>query len=216
MIKIENVATFGWEPAIRGMRNPMNSWDKSDSLFSADQVFYPVIGKADEQLMRRLASAGEPHSKFLRMITVTIDVTAPLYWWKEFDTYKVGTVSSSCSTMHSIHKRDFTPEDFSTDHLLPRMKEYMDMMLFTLNTWRRLFNETGDKTCWWQIIQLLPSSYNQRRTIQLNYSVLRRMYFDRRNHKLDEWRAFCDWIKTLPCADILLTEARPNESTGNT
>lgn len=216
MIKLENREVYGWEAAIRGMRNPFNSWDKSTSISVSPEKFW--LCSADRQLMQNLISAGEPHSKFLRMITVTVDITAPLYWWKEFDTYKVGTISNSCSTMHSIHKRDFTLDDFSTDHLIPKMKEYMDMTIFTLNAWRRLFNETGDKECWWQMIQLLPSSYNQRRTIQLNYSVLRRMYFDRRNHKLDEWRAFCEWIKTLPCADILLTEAKLHEETsaGNT
>lgn len=217
MIKTENAEVYGWEAAIRGMRNPMNSWDKSTSINVSPQKFW--LCHADQRLMEQLVAAGESHSKFLRMITVTVDITAPLYWWKEFDTYKIGTVANSCSTMHSIHKRDFTLDDFSTDHLIPKMKEYMDITISTLNAWRRLFNETGEKECWWQMIQLLPSSYNQRRTVQLNYAVLRRMYFDRRHHKLDEWRAFCKWLSSLPYADVLLTSERRSDdetSQGNT
>lgn len=226
MIRIEHVETYGWEAAIRGMRNPKNSWDKSDSIcsfrccpgydshgnFDIDEcelTHEPSIGENDLKLMKTLGGAGAVHGKFMRMITVTLDITAPLYWWKEFDTYKVGTVANSCSTMHKIHAKKFERADFSTEHLLPRMLEVLDVTIFNLNACRGNFLETKDKKWWWQMIQLLPTSYNQRRTIQLNYEVLRGMYAYRQNHKLDEWRVFCKWIETLPHAgDLLVGEAK--------
>lgn len=207
MIKIENVDIYGWEAAIRGMRNPKNSWDKSDSFeFYPDEEGNPWIGKNDLKLMKLLAKAGNDHGKFLRMINVTMDITAPLYWWKEHDTYKVGTVADSCSTMHKIHAKEFNLDDFSYEHLTREDDDNcgvagIDILLChidNLNEFRTAFIETGDKKYWWQMIQLLPSSYNQRRTIQLNYQVLKTMYFARRNHKLDEWHDFCHWCETLP------------------
>ena len=204
MIKIENVETYGWEAAIRGMRNPMNSWDKSDSYWDFPE--YPdrfVIGENDLALMKKLAKAGADHGKFLRMITVTFDVTAPLYWWKEFDTHKVGTVANSCSTMHRIHSKEFTLDDFSHEHLLDESIEALDAWLHLLNSCRKHYLESNNKLWWWQMIQLLPSSYNQRRTVQLNYQVLKSMYHARLNHKLDEWRDFCAWIESLPYAELI-------------
>lgn len=203
MIKIENVDVYGWESAIRGMRNPMNSWDKSDSGYKP--VEYPpcgdfrleyVIGESDLKLMKSLSKAGSDHGKFLRMITVTLDITAPLYWWKEFDTYKVGTVANSCSTMHKIHSTPITEDDFSLEHvkLCPAGKEYFA----ELEKLRIKYNETKDKKYWYALIQLLPSSYNQKRTVMLNYQVLKTMYHARKLHKLDEWREFCVWCETLP------------------
>ena len=208
MIKIENVYVFGWEAAIRGMRNPMNSWDRSDSFVceGGDACVgdcYSRIGNADHALMKKLVKAGSDHAKFMRMINVTMDATAPLYWWKEFDTYKVGTVANSCSTMHKIADKEFTREDFSHEHLIPRMKEVLDVTIANMNACRGSFLETKDKRWWWQMIQLLPSSYNQRRTVQLNYAVLRNMYHARKNHKLDEWRDFCKWVETLPYAELI-------------
>lgn len=203
MIKIEKCEVYGWEAALRGMRNPFNSWKKSDTVYGGEKGV-PIIGDADGDLMLKLANSGESHGKFLRMITVTMDITAPLYWWKEFDTYKVGTVSNSCSTMHSLHNRDLTLDDFSIEHLLPKMREYMDCTIFTINAWRRIYNNTGDKSAWWQMIQLLPSSYNQKRTVQLNYAVLRRMYHERKSHRQDEWREFCKFIEKLPYASPLM------------
>lgn len=191
MIKLESTEVYGWEAAIRGMRNPMKSWDKSDS-------FPFEIGENDLNLMKRLAKAGSDHRKFLRMITVTVDITAPLYWWKEFDTYKVGTVTNSCSTMHKIHAKEFTLDDFSHEHLYPSTMFILKNMVYKLNFWREKYLDTKNKDDWWQLIQLLPSSYNQRRTCCLNYEVLANIYFARRNHKLDEWHVFCDWILTLP------------------
>ena len=187
MLTIENVEIFGYEAAIRGMRNPMNSWSKSDS--NAD-----LIGQNDEQLMLALAKAPEER-KYLRMIHVQFDVTAPLYWWKEFDTYKVGTVANSCSTMHKIHSKEFTANDFSLEHLLSENTVYFGKTLERLNNARKKFLDTKDKKYWWQMIQLLPSSYNQRRTIDLNFEVLLKQYRERKNHKLDEWHIYCDWIK---------------------
>lgn len=226
MIKIENVETYGWEAAIRGARNPMNSWDKSDSLFIpkyfcdedetwalAEKCGYyaPVIKENDHRLLTSLANAGPDHGKFLRMITVSLDITAPLYWWKEFDTYKVGTVANSCSTMHKIHAKEFEWDDFSFEHLLPdEATEFMKHLVDGLNFYRAKFIETKDKTYWWQLIQLLPTSYNQRRTVLLNYQVLKSMYHARRNHKLDEWRTLCEWIKTLPYSE-LITDGGKNE-----
>ena len=189
MLTIENVEIFGYKAAIRGMRNPMNSWAKSDS--NAD-----LIGQNDEQLMLALAKAPEER-KYLRMIHVQFDVTAPLYWWKEFDTYKVGTVANSCSTMHKIHSKEFTANDFSLEHLLSENTVYFGKTLERLNNARRKFLDTKDKKYWWQMIQLLPSSYNQRRTIDLNFEVLLKQYRERKNHKLDEWHIYCDWIKEI-------------------
>lgn len=234
MIKIENVETYGWRAAIRGMRNPLNSWEKSDScecsieemeyskcLTSCTESEIPekcinckgvYLGENDLKLMQSLSKAGTDHSKFLRMIVVTMDITAPLYWWKEFDTYKVGTVTNSCSTMHKIHEKRFEREDFSIEHiencaypkceLNPNGETHwmvcMDNVIASLNVARELFLQTGDKKYWWQMVQLLPSSYNQKRTVLLNYQVLKNMYFARRNHKLDCWVDFCKWIETLP------------------
>lgn len=202
MIKIENVETYGWEAAIRGMRNPKNSWGKSDSpLWGKASRF--EAGENDMKLMRTLAAAGVDHGKFLRMITVTLDITAPLYWWKEFDTYKVGTVANSCSTMHKIADKEFTMDDFSVEHLIGTSISTMNAVICTLNIWRKDYLTTGYKDTWWQLIQLLPSSYNQRRTVQLNYAVLKNMYHARKNHKLDEWINFCGWIETLPYAELI-------------
>ena len=189
MLTIENVEIFGYKAAIRGMRNPMNSWSKSDS--NAD-----LIGQNDEQLMLALAKAPEER-KYLRMIHVQFDVTAPLYWWKEFDTYKVGTVANSCSTMHKIHSKEFTANDFSLEHLLSENTVYFGKTLERLNNARKKFLDTKDKKYWWQMIQLLPSSYNQRRTIDLNFEVLLKQYRERKNHKLDEWHIYCGWIKEI-------------------
>ncbi len=203
MLKIERIDINGFQAAIRGMRNPMNSWDKSDSGSMAyPECFY--VGNNDIKLMKQLTSAGDDHSKFLRMITVTCDITAPLYWWKEFDTYKVGTVANSCSTMHKIHTKEFTDDDFSMEHLIEDDDNHasfvssMHRTIADLNTARELYLKTNDKKYWWQMIQLLPSSYNQKRTVQLNYQVLKNMYHARRNHKLDEWHTFCDRCEELP------------------
>lgn len=210
MIKIENVETYGWESAIRGMRNPMNSWEKSDSCAFC-------LGHNDFKLMESLVKAGSDHSKFMRMINVTLDITAPLYWWKEFDTYKVGTVRNSCSTMHKIHSKKFTLDDFSHEHLCDYKSSdilkihgdeweghcVLDITVRLLNFYREKYLETKDKKYWLQMIQLLPSSYNQRATVQLNYAVLRNMYHSRKNHKLDEWVQFCKWIEQLPYSELI-------------
>lgn len=228
MIKIENVEVIGWEAAIRGMRNPMNSWEKSDSewhLIGEPGTNQAVandkylrekycIGDNDLDLMKRLAKAGTDHRKFMRMIVVYVDIIAPLYWWKEFDTYKVSTVANSCSTMHKITEKEFTIEDFSCEHLDIRTRKILEEIIKALNDYRTLYiNYNADdfeikgcpskKDIWWQIIQLLPSSYNQKRTIMLNYEVLANIYRSRKNHKLDEWRVFCDWIKTLPLSELI-------------
>ena len=239
MIKFENTEIYGWNAAIHGMRNPMNSWDKSDTSFcSVDAVGdcknpkgfllcndcipeYVTIGEKDLKLMKNLVRAGTDHSKFMRMITVTVDITAPLYWWKEFDTYKVGTVRNSCSTMHKIHSKEFTLDDFSCEHLSQyeddmwlevtdasqesKLIEVLTLTLYALNRARDLYIETKEKKYWWQMIQLLPSSYNQRATVQLNYQVLRSIYHsDRKHHKLDEWReGFMDWIRSLPYSELI-------------
>ena len=199
MLTIENAEIFGYKAAIRGMRNPMNSWSKSDS--NAD-----LIGQNDEQLMLALAKAPEER-KYLRMIHVQFDVTAPLYWWKEFDTYKIGTVANSCSTMHKIADKEFTLKDFSCEHLEGRALNTLEDMVDELNYWRDYYlaikkqnvvgADTKAKDIWWQMIQLLPSSYNQRRTIDLNFEVLLKQYRERKNHKLDEWHIYCDWIKEI-------------------
>ena len=244
MIKIENIEVIGWEHAIRGMRNPMNSWDKSDSVFfppmdcttSDDEIEgcgsfrcytrpCTMIGENDLDLMTRLRGAGTDHRKFMRMIVVYVDITAPLYWWKEFDTYKVGTVANSCSTMHKIHEKEFTLDDFSCEHLVDLIPEHeygvtyanclglLEHTMGHLNFWRKKFIEMPEKggangltkkDVWWQLIQLLPSSYNQKRTVMLNYEVLANMYHSRKNHKLDEWRELCSWIEQLPYAKELI------------
>lgn len=260
MIKLENTEVMGWEAAIRGMRNPLNSWEKSDSfcepskdnccgchdydkcayIFEQNGKSYRSgIGPNDKDLMKRLRNAGTDHRKFMRMITVYVDITAPLYWWKEFDTYKVGTVANSCSTMHKIADKEFTLEDFSCEHLFGpedmilsdqrnensiykdialaavnvdgndcyfTPKGFIQMTCNILNRYRNRFLETKDKRYWWQMIQLLPSSYNQRRTVMLNYEVLANMYRSRKNHKLDEWHVLCDWIKTLPYSKLITGE----------
>ena len=235
MLKIENTEVMGWEHAIRGMRNPKNSWEKSDSGWEPqfDTVQGPVsgefvIGPNDHDLMMRLRNAGTDHRKFMRMITVYLDITAPMYWWKEFSTYKVGTVANSCSTMHKIHAKEFTLEDFSHEHLLEPKDvhlpddsccnetwegcgiiapiDILDETVHMLNKARKMFLETNDKKYWWQMIQLLPTSYNQKRTVMLNYEVLANIYKSRKDHKLDEWHTLCDWIKSLPYSELIIGE----------
>ena len=196
MISLSNAVVFGWHSAIMGMRNPMNSWSKSDSVFYSD--FSCQIGQNDLDLMKTLIKAGTEHRKFLRMIHVQMDIEAPLYWWKEFETYKIGTVSNSCSTMHKIAAKEFTIEDFSVEHLLAENTVYFGKTIERLNNARNKFLETKDKKYWWQMIQLLPSSYNQLRTVDLNYEVLLNQYFQRKDHKLDEWRIYCEQIKCFP------------------
>ena len=215
MIKITNAEVFGWDAAIRGMRNPMNSWDRSDSFVCEGKDAcvgdcYSCIGNADHALMKKLVKAGSDHAKFMRMINVTMDATAPLYWWKEFDTYKVGTVANSCSTMHMIANREFTLGDFSTEHLDDVSLDTFNYIIAQLEYDRRLYIKTKDKKYWWDMIQQLPSSYNQKRTIQLNYAVLRNMYHARRNHKLDEWHDFCSWVETLPYAELITLGGNDN------
>lgn len=210
MVKIEKSEVFNFEGALRGMRNPMNSWNNSDSKIGNGKF---IIGKNDLELAQRLVRAGTDHSKFMRMITICIDITAPLYWWKEFDTYKVGTVANSCSTMHKIAEKEFAIDDFSCEHLIgydalnwgdtvPLVT--LECVINALNIYRNKYLETKDKQYWWQMIQLLPSSYNQKRTITMNYAVLRNIYFSRMNHKLDEWVDFCKWIESLPYAKELI------------
>ena len=249
MLKIENVEIAGWEAAIRGMRNPKNSWDRSDSDYrpilcskcdecetmntktwddckecdveklvnNAPKGF--MVGPNDMNLMLNLAKGGPVHAKYRRMIVVWLDITAPLYWWKEFDTYKVGTVANSCSTMHKIHDKEFTVKDFSCEHMRPLAFKHLLSTIKVLNEYRDMYLNGGrddnldgtsfrvfepkDKDAWWQMIQLLPSSYNQKRTIKLNYEVLHHIYHDRRNHKLDEWHVVCDWIESLPYSEII-------------
>lgn len=245
MIKIENVEIMGWEHVIRGMRNPMNGWEKSDSgickggddgigcrncaAYDCEHTYDQSwqLGKADHELMMRLAAGGPTHAKYRRMITVYMDITAPLYWWKEFDTYKVGTVANSCSTMHKISEKKFTLEDFSHEYLIRHRsddnkgysevqmcadsdvcicfpEDILMLIIDNLNVNRDAFLETKDKKYWWQMIQLLPSSYNQKRTIMLNYEVLAGIYPMRKNHKLDEWVEFCKWIESLPYSEIIV------------
>ena len=247
MVKFENTEVVGWEAAIRGMRNPMNSWEKSDSHYECHEydklsddehttylVDKYIPGPNDLDLMIRLRNSGTDHRKFMRMIVVYVDILAPLYWWKEFDTYKVSTVANSCSTMHKIHEKEFTVDDFSTEHLFGEEdmlefgqrtdidkdialaainvdgercyftpKSYIQMTCNILNRYRKKFIETKDKKFWWQMIQLLPSSYNQRRTVMFNYEVLANIYKSRKNHKLDEWREFCTWIESLPYSELI-------------
>lgn len=253
MIKVENVEVMGWMAAIRGMRNPLNSWDKSDSrwfLSEAPSEEYKLvnlgedctlyIGPNDQALMKKLRNAGTDHRKFMRMITVYMDITAPLYWWKEFDTYKVGTTANSCSTMHKIADKEFTLEDFSYEHLLSFTSEGDErkipfvnvdpndecgnmfspkgvlkcIIIPILNHCRDRFLESKDKKYWWQMIQLLPSSYNQKRTILLNYEVLANMYESRKDHKLDEWRTLCEWMKTLPYSELITGEFKEDKDEG--
>ena len=222
MIKLENVEVVGWKHAIRGLRNPMNSWGKSDSLFHLminDDRPEDFVGKNDLDLMKCLRNAGTDHRKFMRMIVVYLDITAPLYWWKEFDTYKVGTVANSCSTMHKIHKKEFTLADFSHEHLMAEMVgingytegacsiDILRAIIDLLNYYRKCYLEDGkSKDDWWQMIQLLPSSYNQKRTVMLNYEVLANIYKSRKNHKLDEWVELCKWIETLPYSELITGE----------
>ncbi len=218
MIKIENVDIHGIARAVYSARNAMNSWDKSDSNLEKD-----ILGNADLELAKKLVKAGTDHSKFMRMITVTFDITAPMYWWKEASTYKVGTVRNSCSTMHTIHKKEFTLDDFSHDKLLFTATKSLERTIKELNEWRDIYLNGGqvqsdiydtsvyvfnpkDKMVWWQMIQLLPSSYNQRSTVQLNYAVLRNIYHSRKAHKLDEWRDFCKWIESLPYSELITME----------
>ena len=243
MIKIENVEVVGWGHAIRGMRNPKNSWDRSDSDYrqilcdrcdnclsyqleqweDCDNCEVDIeckahdgfmIGPNDHKLMMSLASGGPVHAKYRRMIVVYLDITAPLYWWKEYDTYKVGSVANSCSTMHKIHEKEFTLEDFSHEHLFHNVNDteiwlnidfpnVLDNVIFYLNKARELYLKTKDKKYWWQMIQLLPSSYNQKRTVMLNYEVLHNIYISRKAHKLDEWRDFCKWIESLPYSELI-------------
>lgn len=237
MIRFEHTEVFGWRAAIRGMRNALESWDRSDSRHcwnmpdcmtcpryaSEDACVWPdtgvnyVLGENDLGLMKRLVSAGPDHGKFMRYLVVQLDITAPLYWWKEYDTYKVGTVANSCSTMHKIHARDLTLEDFSCEHLVEGGQTALARVLSVINEARDLHNHfeeyaakdelnseiTGKKTAWWQMIQLLPSSFNQKRTVSLNYQVIRSMYHARKNHKLDEWHDFCRWAESLPYSELI-------------
>lgn len=218
MLKIENTEVLGWDAAIRDMRNPLNSWEKSDSQFVRDSDYgcFGVcpcaelvdcdcchVGPNDLKLMNTLRNAGTDHRKFMRMITVYLDITAPLYWWKEFDTYKVGTVANSCSTMHKIAAKEFTLEDFSHEHLGYQSIRVLKDTIKVMNDFREEFIKDHEKVNWWQMIQLLPSSYNQKRTVMLNYEVLANMYKSRRNHKLDEWHTFCDWIESLPYSELI-------------
>ena len=225
MIKFENTEVMGWEAAIRGMRNPMNSWKKSDSEFDVqcgvcrsddydcddcpvlDMQDKTLIGKNDYDLMTKLRNAGTDHRKFMRMIAVYVDITAPLYWWKEFDTYKVGTVANSCSTMHKIAEKEFTIEDFSCEHLENSWLVHLKETIKLLNEARDVYhwcNTDAKKEWWWQMIQLLPSSYNQKRTVMLNYEVLANIYKSRNNHKLDEWSVgFMEWIESLPYSELI-------------
>ncbi len=208
MIKIENTEVFGFEAAIRGARNPMNSWARSDSGFettaSGEKVYH--LGDNDKDLMTRLVKAGNEHRKFMRQIVIWTDITAPLYWWKEYDTYKVGTVANSCSTMHKLTYKPFERDDFSHDHLSETGLEALDALIVTLNKLRDRYLENKDKQDWWDMIQLLPSSYNQRRTVSLNYENALSIYRQRRGHKLDEWHVFRHWVEGLPCAEELITE----------
>ena len=203
MIKIENIDVYGFETAIRGARNPMNSWDRMDSCYNNGEF---EIGENDYKLLKNLTIAGPEHRKWNRMVTVTMDITAPLYWWKEYDTYKVGTVANSCSTMHKIQAKEFELDDFSHEHLEEYPKWLLSEVISELNENREGFNKTKDKDYWWQMIQLLPTSYNQKRTVHLNYEVLGTIYHQRRHHKLDEWVVFCDTIKTLPYSEFITRE----------
>ena len=201
MIKIENIDVYGWDAAIRGARNPMNSWDRMDSCYNNGEF---EIGENDYKLLKNLTIAGPEHRKWNRMVTVTMDITAPLYWWKEYDTYKVGTVANSCSTMHKIQAKEFTLNDFSHEHLISL--KVLNYTISKLNYYRGMYIKTKDKDYWWGMIQNLPSSFNQKRTVHLNYEVLGTIYHQRRHHKLDEWVEFCDTIKTLPYSEFITRE----------
>ena len=204
MIQIDKVEVFGWEAAIRGMRNSFNSWDKSDSRYNADSGKYEV-GPADIELMDRLSRSGPSHAKFLRYINVTLDITAPRYWWAEMDTYKVGTVRNSCSTMHKVQSKEFERADFSCEHLDEESLAALDTLISVMNRARDRFNNCGkNKDDWWQMIQLLPASLNQKATVQLNYQVLQNIYFTRKDHRLDEWHTFCRWIEKLPYSQLII------------
>ena len=203
MIKIENIDVYGFEAAIRGARNPMNSWDRMDSCNNNGEF---EIGENDYKLLKNLTIAGPEHRKWNRMVTVTMDIIAPLYWWKEYDTYKVGTVANSCSTMHKIQEKEFELDDFSHEHLGLYPKWLLSEVISKLNENREGFNKTKDKDYWWNMIQLLPTSYNQKRTVHLNYEVLGTIYHQRRHHKLDEWVEFCNTIKTLPYSEFITRE----------
>ena len=202
MLTVERISVMNMENAIRGARNPMNSWAKMDSYYDENGNY--VLGENDLSLARRLAVAGSDHRKFLRQIIVSMDITAPFYWWKEFDTYKVGTVANSCSTMHKIHAKEFVREDFSTDKMTDAALAQLDSLIAFLEGERVKYNETKDKECWHNIIQLLPTSYNQMRTVTLNYEVLINIYYARRHHKLDEWHVLCESIEKLPYAKELI------------
>ncbi len=202
MIILEKTSVMNFDNAVRGARNPMNSWNRSDSYLDEKGNF--VFGSNDLDLAMRLCRAGSDHRKFLRMIFVSVDITAPLYWWKEFDTYKVGTVANSCSTMHKLHSKAFERADFSMDKLSEASREVMDSLLAYLEELRLHYLETKDKSTWYNLIQMLPSSYNQMRTVTLNYENLRGMYFSRKDHKLEEWHVLCDWIRSLPYAEALI------------
>lgn len=234
MIRIEKIDTYGWEAAVRGARNPMNSWDRTDSHYcdvyassyhpfaqsccceSAPEAFVCpgectsgyILGKNDLGLLKRLSKAGPDHSKFMRMIGTTMDITAPLYWWKEMDQYKIGTTTDSCSTMHKIHDKELTVDDFSTEHLTPLSLYTLKEVLRILKFERLDFLKTKNKENWWQLIQLLPSSYNQKRTWSANYAVLKNIYHARRNHKLDEWKEFCRVIEKLPYSELITGEEK--------
>lgn len=210
MITLDHTQILGWEHAVRGMRNPKNSWSKSDSTFHSncssfkDECGHDVdLGNADFDLMVRLHNAGTDHRKFMRMLIVFVDINAPLYWWKEFDTYKVGVVANSCSTMHKIHAKKFTIDDFSHEHLNGSGISVLNRIISSLNVNRELFNAEKNKDAWWQMIQLLPTSYNQKRTVMLNYEVLANIYKSRHNHKLNEWHDFCHWIESLQYSELI-------------
>lgn len=217
MIKLERISVFNWENAIRGMRNPMDSHSKSDS-YDADKLDRDcggfILGGNDLRLARRLVKAGSDHRKFMRQIFVSIDITAPLYWWKEYDTYKVGTTANSCSTMHRLHKKEFTINDCSCERLSPRALSTLHMVVDEINYWRNVYNKSNctDKDAWYQMIQMLPSSYNQMRTCTLSYENLLNMYFARRHHKLDEWHVFCDMIRSLPNFERICLDGRGEDN----
>lgn len=215
MLKVENLETWGFEHAVRGMRNPMNSWDKSDSrpvkvkVYGSDESIYPLgfaLGKKDLDLMRRLYNAGPEHRKYLRQIFVSLDITAPLYWWKEMDTYKIGTVANSCSTMHKIAAKEFELDDFSHEHLHDMFIYQLKDTIIVLNNARDKYLDTKDKDYWWQMIQLLPSSYNQKRTITMNYENAITIIKQRTGHKLDEWTELIDELKTLPYIEEIIED----------
>lgn len=206
MIQLDNIETFGWEAAIRGMRNPKNSWDRIDSQFY--NINESGLGPNDLKLAHTLCNAGPEHRKFLRMIHLQMDITAPLYWWKEYDTYKIATVANSCSTMHKLDSRDLVLDDFSHEHLTIGTITLLMEIITTINNYRKLFKKTKNKDYWWQMVQLLPTSYNQKRTVDLNYETLHSIYLQRKNHKLDEWKTFCEFIEKLPYSELITGEIK--------